>query len=54
MDNQYEDREITCVQCKNTFWFPARDQEFFAKKGFTDPKRCKPCREAAKQNQPAL
>jgi hypothetical protein len=47
----YEDRTLTCVDCKAPFIFSARDQEFHAQKGFTnEPKRCPSCR-AAKRNQ---
>jgi len=28
--------------------FTARDQEFYAERGFTEPKRCTPCRNARK------
>jgi len=30
------------------FVFTARDQEFYAERGFTEPKRCTPCRNARK------
>jgi len=43
------DKKIECVDCKAEFIFTERDQQFFTSKGFTDPKRCKPCREAKKQ-----
>ena len=45
-----EDQELQCIDkgknedCEGTFVFTARDQEFFAGKGYTTPKRCKPCR----------
>jgi hypothetical protein len=43
----YEDRTLTCVDCKTAFTFSARDQEFHAQKGFTnEPKRCTNCRQA--------
>lgn len=40
--NEYEDREITCVEpgC-GPFTWTAKDQEFYAEKGFTQPKRCR-------------
>jgi len=43
----FEDRTLTCVDCKAPFIFSARDQEFHAQKGFTnEPKRCPACRQA--------
>lgn len=42
------DQEIICKDCRNKFWFTARDQEFFAKMNFTPPVRCKPCRDKRK------
>lgn len=46
----YQDRTLTCVDCQSEFTFSAAEQEFYAKKGFTnDPKRCPTCRAAKKQ-----
>lgn len=45
---EYEDMEIVCVDCKKPFIFEAGEQKFFAEKGFTPPKRCKPCRDERK------
>lgn len=41
--SEYQDKEIPCVDCpgQKTFTWSARDQEFFAKKQFSAPKRCK-------------
>ena len=44
----YEDMEIICADCEKPFIFEAGEQKFFAEKGFTLPKRCKPCRDARK------
>jgi len=46
-----EDKTLVCIDCGNEFAFTVRDQEFFSSKGFTEPKRCKPCRIARKNNQ---
>ena len=43
------DQQLTCVECKQPFTFSERDQEFFAERGFTPPKRCKDCRAANKE-----
>jgi CxxC-x17-CxxC domain-containing protein len=46
---EFQDRPITCLDCKNEFIFTAGEQEFFERKGFREiPKRCKPCRDARK------
>jgi CxxC-x17-CxxC domain-containing protein len=45
----YEDETLVCRDCGEEFVFTARDQEFFAEKGFTNkPVRCKNCRMARK------
>ncbi len=47
----YNDKIIVCKDCGQEFTFTAREQEFFAEKGFTnEPQRCKSCRDARKQN----
>ncbi|MEF9866447.1 MAG: zinc-ribbon domain containing protein [Oscillospiraceae bacterium] len=47
----YNDKTIVCKDCGQEFTFTASEQEFFAEKGFTnEPQRCKPCRDARKQN----
>jgi CxxC-x17-CxxC domain-containing protein len=50
----YEDKTLTCVQCRKEFVFSAGEQAFYAEKGFSSPpKRCKACRKARRQNQSA-
>ena len=49
--NTYQDKELTCADCRGKFTFTAKDQEFFAEKGFSEPKRCKPCRQAKKEQR---
>ncbi len=37
----YKDKIIICRDCGNPFVFTAREQEFFAQKGFKhEPRRC--------------
>lgn len=45
------DIEITCIDCKTPFTHSERDQEFYATQGFSEPKRCRPCRTAKKQQR---
>jgi hypothetical protein len=49
--NDYEDKTLDCKDCNAPFKFSARDQEFYALKQFSEPKRCFPCREINKQKQ---
>jgi CxxC-x17-CxxC domain-containing protein len=43
----YEEKSLQCSDCGTSFTFSAEEQEFFAKKGYTnEPKRCPSCREA--------
>ena len=45
----YEDKTLKCVDCGSDFAFTAREQEFYAEKGFeNEPKRCPDCRRAFK------
>lgn len=47
----FQDKIIVCKDCGQEFTFTAREQEFFAEKGFTnEPQRCKACRDARKGN----
>ena len=42
-----EDKMLTCKDCGNEFAFTAREQQFFAEKGFQNqPQRCRDCRQA--------
>ena len=42
-----EDKTLTCKDCGNSFVFSAREQSFFAEKGFQNqPQRCRECRQA--------
>jgi|SRR3989344_1061138 len=45
----YQDQTIICKDCGKNFIFTARDQEFFAQKGFSNaPTRCRDCRQKKK------
>lgn len=46
----YQDQTLTCKDCGKPFVFTARDQEFYAQKGFTNaPTRCRDCRNLKKK-----
>lgn len=51
--SDYEDRQLICEDCQQPFMFEAGEQEFFASKKFTDPKRCKGCRSQRKAKKEA-
>lgn len=44
----YTEKTLTCQDCGQSFTFSAEDQEFFATKGYSEPKRCPSCRQARK------
>ncbi len=46
-----KDKTVTCEKCGQEFVFTAGEQEFYTEKGFSEPKKCKPCRDAAKQER---
>ncbi|MDD3419544.1 MAG: zinc-ribbon domain containing protein [Candidatus Gastranaerophilales bacterium] len=48
MTYQFEDQTLECADCGASFTFSAEDQEFFAQKGFSQPRRCPSCRAAKK------
>jgi CxxC-x17-CxxC domain-containing protein len=43
-----EDKTLTCADCGQEFVFTAREQDFYAQKGFTEPRRCPSCRQSRK------
>ena len=43
------DMLITCSDCGQEFTFTAGEQTFFAERGYSQPRRCKPCREQSNQ-----
>src|SRR4051812_50194231 len=47
----YTDKALTCSDCSQEFTWSASEQEFFADRGFTEPKRCASCRAARKASQ---
>ena len=42
------DQTLVCADCATNFTFTASEQDFFAQKGFSAPRRCKACRDAVK------
>jgi CxxC-x17-CxxC domain-containing protein len=43
--------DIVCAACSTVFEFTEEEREFYESKGFQPPRKCKPCRTAAKQNR---
>jgi CxxC-x17-CxxC domain-containing protein len=45
----FNDKTLVCKDCSQEFVFTAREQEFYASKGFqNEPLRCKECRDQKK------
>ena len=42
------DKVLTCADCGSEFVFTASEQEFFAERQFSEPRRCPSCRAARK------
>lgn len=38
------DKALTCVDCRQEFAFTASEQEFYAERQFSEPRRCPSCR----------
>jgi len=45
------DKILTCSDCGEQFVFTESEQQFFADRGFTEPRRCPSCRAARKAQQ---
>lgn len=43
-----KDKNILCKDCGVEFRHSVCDQEFYTNMGFQEPKKCRPCRNAAK------
>jgi CxxC-x17-CxxC domain-containing protein len=44
----YSDKNMTCADCGQEFVFTASEQDFYAQRGFTEPRRCASCRASRK------
>jgi CxxC-x17-CxxC domain-containing protein len=44
----YNDKTLTCADCSQQFVFTASEQDFYAQRGFTEPRRCPSCRASRK------
>ncbi|CAN5246697.1 zinc-ribbon domain containing protein [soil metagenome] len=42
------DKTLTCGDCGQEFAFTASEQQFYADRGFTEPRRCSSCRASRK------
>jgi CxxC-x17-CxxC domain-containing protein len=45
------DKTLTCADCSQSFTFTASEQDFFAERGFTEPRRCPSCRASRKASR---
>jgi CxxC-x17-CxxC domain-containing protein len=43
-----QDKTLSCVDCNQEFAFTASEQQFYADRQFTEPRRCPSCRAAKK------
>ncbi|MBA2555889.1 MAG: zinc-ribbon domain containing protein [Chloroflexi bacterium] len=44
----YSDKVLNCVDCGNEFAFSSSEQEFYADRQFSEPRRCTSCRASRK------
>lgn len=47
-EQNFETQQLQCAECGTIFEFSAEDQEYYAQKGYSSPKRCPECREKRK------
>jgi CxxC-x17-CxxC domain-containing protein len=45
------DRTLTCVDCRQEFAFTASEQQFYADRQFSEPRRCASCRAIRKASR---
>jgi CxxC-x17-CxxC domain-containing protein len=50
-EESFSDQVLSCGDCRMDFAFSAREQAFFAERGFSVPKRCQPCRVARREQR---
>lgn len=50
-NTELTDKTIICKDCGREFTFTVRDQEFYNKMKFTEPTRCRECREKRKNSK---
>ena len=44
----YSDRSLTCADCGQSFDFTSSEQQFYADRQFSEPRRCPSCRASRK------
>lgn len=54
--SEFQDRTLECTakqapNCEGTFTYTASDQKFYNENGYSEPKRCYPCRAVKKQQR---
>ena len=47
----FTDKTLSCVDCSTEFAFTASDQQFYADRQFSEPRRCPACRAARKASR---
>ncbi len=47
----YGDKTLTCVDCSQEFAFTASEQQFYADRQFSEPRRCPSCRASRKASR---
>jgi len=50
-EQNFQEISIQCSSCGETFVFSTEEQEFYQQKGFTQPKKCQPCRAQMRRNK---
>jgi CxxC-x17-CxxC domain-containing protein len=49
----YQDRTLTCADCGTQFVFTSSEQQFYADRQFSEPRRCSSCRASRKAARPS-
>ncbi|MGC8634706.1 MAG: CxxC-x17-CxxC domain-containing protein [Candidatus Limnocylindrales bacterium] len=51
MFSLYQDKVLTCADCGQQFVFSASEQQFYADRQFSEPRRCPSCRASRKASR---
>ncbi len=51
MYSSMTDKTLTCVDCRQEFAFSASEQQFYADRQFSEPRRCPSCRAIRKSQR---
>jgi hypothetical protein len=46
-----QDKNLSCIDCRKMFTWSVGEQEYYAQKNFSQPKRCPDCRQRRREEK---